>query len=336
MPIQILCFGEIMLRLSPSGFQKLEQAKEFKMDFGGSESNVAASLAQLGCYVKYLSRVPEQPISQAALQSLAQFGVNTSVTVKGGDRLGIYFVEQGSGRRNSKVIYDRKNSGMHTLQPGQIDWNHVLEDVSWFHWSGITPSLSLSAAKATLEGLQIAFEKKIFISCDLNYRSKLWDYGVPPHKIMPELVELAGLVVGDIDVLPVYFELEAKSTQEGFEVIQNRFPNVQYIAMTDREGRSASHNDYQGYLFHRSNTFLSRYYDLPDMVDRIGSGDAFMAGLIYGLQSLPHDQSSLQNAVDLATACAVYKHYVPSDLNVFTLEDLVGLMKGGTGGKVKR
>mgnify|MGYP000983955008 CR=1 FL=1 len=331
--MKIVCFGEIMLRLTPHVFQKIEQAKSFLHDYGGSESNVSVTLAQLGAEVYYVTRVPDNPFGQSALNSLAQFGVDTGRSVKGGGRLGIYFVELGSGRRNSKVIYDRSHSGMHSLKPGMIDWKTVLKDTDWFHWSGITPSLSMEAASATEEALSVASELKLKISCDLNYRSKLWQYGVKPFEVMPRLIEYCDVLFGDLDVMDVYFGIQSQSMEIDVMNLQKRFPKLSYIALSDREGLSATHNTYQGFLFHNGKSYISKKYDMPDMIDRIGSGDAFAGGLIY---QLAYTQNKLDYAIDYATATSVYKHYVPGDMNCITKDDVESLMKGGSGAKVKR
>jgi 2-dehydro-3-deoxygluconokinase len=328
----IICFGEVMLRLTPYMYQKLEQAKSLSLDFGGSESNVAVTLAQLNQAVRYVTRVPDNSFGETALNSLDQFGINTSYSIKGGERLGIYFVELGSGRRSSKVIYDRKNSGMHSLAPGMIDWSIVLPGCTWFHWSGITPALSKNAAAATKGAILAAKQAGVKISCDLNYRSKLWDYGIPPHKIMPELIELCDVIVGDMDVMDTYFQLPCSDMHDGFQKLSIRFPNLEFIGVSERSGLSATHNTYQGYLYHKGVIEVSTKYDLPDMVDRIGSGDAFTAGLIHQLQYT----NNLKEIVEFATATSVYKHYIPGDMNYFSIEDIHGLMHGQSGGKVKR
>lgn len=329
----IICFGEIMLRLSPFMYQKLEQSKSLTLDFGGSESNVAITLAQLLQNVRYVTRLPENSIGQAALNSLNQFGIDTSYSIHGGDRLGVYFVELGSGRRSSKVIYDRKNSGMHTLYPGMIDWDRVFEGANWFHWSGITPALSLNAAHACREAIIKAKQAGLKISCDLNYRSKLWDYGVKPYAIMPELIDHCDMIVGDMDVMDIYFQLPCNDMYDGFEKLSYRFPNLEYIGLTERTGYSATHNTYQGYIYHKGAIEESKKYDLPDMVDRIGSGDAFTAGLIHSLQN---KKNTLVEKIEFATATSVYKHYVPGDMNYFSQDDILGLIDGQSGGKVKR
>lgn len=331
--MNIICFGEVMLRLSPFMYQKLEQSKSFSLDFGGSESNVAVTLAQLKQDVRYVTRVPNTGFGQAALNSLKQFGIDTSHSIYGGDRLGIYFVELGSGRRSSKVIYDRKNSGMHSLHTGMFDWRQICTSADWFHWSGITPALSKNAADACKEAIIYAKQSGLKVSCDLNYRSKLWDYGFKPYSIMPELIENCDMIIGDMDVMETYFQLPCTDMYDGFKKLADRFPNLEYIGLTERAGYSATHNTYQGYIYHSGVIEESKKYDLPDMIDRIGSGDAFTAGLIHMLQN---NKNTLSETIEFATATSVYKHYVPGDMNYFSQEDILGLIKGQSGGKVKR
>lgn len=314
-------------------YQRLEQSNSFAIEYGGSESNVSASLAQLNAPVKYITRVPDHSFGNSALNCLSRVGVKTKECVFGGDRLGVYYVELGSGRRNSKVIYDRAGSSMASLKTGMIDWSEIFKDADWFHWSGITPAISESAALATGEALLAAKEAGLTISCDLNYRSKLWKYGLAPIEIMPDLVALSDVVVGDEDVLGVYFGIQSNGMMDAFEKMSTLFPNIKYISFTEREAYSATHNSYKGFIYHEGKITESKKYDMPDIVDRIGTGDAYMAGLIYKLHQ---EKTDLKEVVEFATATGVYKHYVPGDLNIFTIDDIETLMKGGTGGKVKR
>lgn len=325
-----------MLRLTPVQYQRLEQAKLLNIEYGGSESNVATTLAQLDVPVHYITRVPDNSFGQSALGTLASVGVNVQDSVTGGDRLGIYFVELGAGKRNSRVIYDRVNSSMYLLKPGMIDWKSIFKSASWFHWSGITPSISLSAAEACAEAIQAARDAGIKISCDLNYRSKLWKYGVHPSEIMPDLIRSCHVISGDEDVLEVYFKIKSSSRLDAFEKLQSAFPHTEFISFSDREGLSATHNTYQGYLFHNKEVYESKKYDIPDIIDRLGTGDALMAGLIYKLQAWYEGKTDLQSSIEFATAIAVHKHYIPGDINRVSKEEVEALMAGNTGGKVRR
>ncbi len=334
--MQTLCFGEIMLRFSPPGAQRLVQAQQFDAVFGGSEANVAVSLAQFGLPAAYLTRVPDSELGRAALDAVARFGVKAEFALRGGERLGLYFLEQGVGRRASKIIYDRAGSGMATLAPGMIDWQSALENTSWLHWSGITPALSQSAAGALLEGLKMARERGICISCDLNYRANLWKYGKTPADVMPPLVALTDVLLGDETAFKVCLRVKSPgqtNPEALLATVKAMFPKLQYLAMTQREGFSASHNSYQGLIYDGKQVFFSQKYDLPDILDRIGTGDAFMAGLIFGLQK---NEVDLQETVEFAAAAAALKHYIEGDFNLCSETEVRTLMTGDSGGRVRR
>lgn len=334
--MSILCFGEIMLRLSPPGAQRVAQARQWEGMFAGSEANVAVSLAQFGLPVAYLTRVPDQALGQAALAAVAQYGVATHLAVKGGERLGIYFLEQGVGRRASKVLYDRAHSGMASLAPGMIDWRQALAGATWLHWSGITPALSPGAADALLEGLLMARELRIPVSGDLNYRANLWTYGKQPVAIIPPLIACTDVLLGDETAFGICLGIdqEANAAPDSWlAAVKTAFPGLRHIAMTRREGFSASHNSYQGVLYDGEKVFFSPKYDLPDLLDRIGSGDAFMAGLLFGLLK---NEADLQEVVGFATAAAALKHYIPGDFNLCSEAEVRALMAGSSGGRVSR
>jgi len=325
-----------MLRLSPPGAQRMVQARQFEAVYGGSEANVAVSLAPFGIKTAYLTRVPDNELGQAALAAVAQYGVATHLALQGGERLGIYFLEQGAGRRASKVRYDRAGSGMASLGPGMIDWRAALEHAGWLHWSGITPALSQGAADALLEGLTVAKELNIPISCDMNYRANLWNFGKKPAEIMPALLAFTDVVLGDETAFDVCLGIKNEvdtAPEVVLSAVKTAFPKLSHIAMTRREGFSASHNSYQGLIFDGQRLFTSKKYDLPDMLDRIGGGDAFMAGLVFGLQKSDAD---LQEVIEFATAAAAYKHYISGDFNLCTESEVRALMAGNSGGRVNR
>jgi 2-dehydro-3-deoxygluconokinase len=331
--MKTLCFGEIMLRLTPPNELRLVQANSFDAVYGGSEANVAVALSQLGLPTEYVSRVPDSDLGRAALGALSRYNVDTRMSVFGGERLGLYFLEMGAGRRGSKIIYDRQGSGMATLQPGMIDWRKVMEDVAWLHWSGITPALSQGAADTVFEALKVAQDMRVKVSCDLNYREKLWQYGKTPAQIMPNLVAYCDVMLGDRTAFELYFGIREQEDLALFQAVQQRFTNMQAIAMTSREGISASHNTYKGILFDGQQVYHSRHYELPDMLDRIGGGDAFMAGLIYGLRKALGDP---QDAIEFAAAAAAIKHYVRGDFNICSEQEVRALIAGNTGGRVNR
>lgn len=325
-----------MLRLTPFNYQRIEQAKILGIEYGGSESNVATTLAQLGTAVNYVTRVPDNSFGRSALACMEEWGVHTGHCLYGGDRLGIYFVETGAGRRNSKVIYDRIGSSMYLLEPGMIQWAAIFKDAQWFHWSGITPAISQSAADACKEAVRAAREAGLMISCDLNYRSKLWKYGVHPNKVMPDLIRECDVISGDEDVLDTYFNIKSSGRKDAFEKVQNRFPKAKFISFTEREGLSATHNTYQGYLFYDNHIYESKKYDIPDIIDRLGTGDAFMAGLIHTLKDGPQNNDEIQLCIDFATAVAVHKHYIAGDINIVSKDEVESLVAGNTGAKVRR
>lgn len=332
--MKIVCFGEIMLRLSPPDGLRFLQANTFDANYGGSEANVAVSLAQWGIPSSFVTRVPDNELGRAALGAVTRHGASTQNCIFGGERLGLYFLEPGVGRRGSKVLYDRQNSGMASLEPGMIDWRKALQDATWLHWSGITPALSHSAADATLEALQFAAELQLPVSCDLNYRDKLWKYGKSPAEVMPQLMEHTHLILGDALTFDLYFGMKNADETALLHNVHDRFPQLQYVAMSSREGISATHNTYRGVLFDGETVHHSRTYDLPDMLDRIGSGDAFMAGLVFSLRNglTAHPQ----DAIEFAAAAAAWKHYVRGDANLATEHEVRSLMAGNMGGWVSR
>ncbi|TAE51657.1 MAG: sugar kinase [Bacteroidetes bacterium] len=330
--MKVLSFGEIMLRLTPPGNKRLTQALSFDIEYGGSESNVAISLAQFGIDSQYITRLPENELGQAALYALARYKVGIDACIRGGDRLGIYFLEMGAGKRSSKVTYDRAHSGMATLAPGMIDWAKACAGAGWFHWSGITPGISRSAAEATVEAIQSADKQGLTISCDLNYRSALWKYGSAPRDIMPQMVEHCSVLQGDPSAFELYFDIRAQDPHELLAAVQARFPRLRYLTMSSRQGLSASHNVYRGYLHTEGQTLVSQEHSLPDILDRIGSGDAFMAGLIYGIVQGKAPEQTLE----FAAAAAAWKHYVHGDINLASIAEIEALAAGNTGGRVLR
>jgi 2-dehydro-3-deoxygluconokinase len=332
--MDILCFGEIMLRLSPPNGLRLVQTPTFEATYGGSEANVAVSLAQLGLSAAYTTRVPDNELGRAALGAVARYGVDVRRSIFGGERLGVYFLEMGAGLRGSRVLYDRQGSGMAQLAPGMVDWRKTLENASWLHWSGITPALSHSAAEATLEALRVADDLHIRVSCDLNYRDKLWKYGKSPRDIMPKLVEYTDVLLGDRTAFDICLGIPEEPDDAALlQSVARHFPRLRCVAMSSRQGNTASHNHYRGLLFDGQQCYASRAYEMPDMLDRIGGGDAFMAGLIFGLRQALYDP---QETIEFAVASAALKHYVRGDFNLSTESEVRALMAGNTGGKVSR
>jgi len=340
----IATFGEIMLRLSPPGFERLLQSPNLIATFGGGEANVAVSLAQFDAPSRFITVLPSaNPIADAFVGELRRFGVDSGRIVRAPGRMGIYFVETGANQRPSKVFYDREFSAIALARPGTIDWDAALEDATWLHVTGITPALSASAAELTLEAVRAARGKGIQVSCDLNYRKNLWKWGKQACEVMPELLKFADVCIAneedcqkavnihvDIDVESGHLEREKYG--ELCERVLATFPNLKLLAITLRESKSASHNGWSACL-HTGREFLcSRRYDITHIVDRVGGGDSFAAGLIYGLTHLP----APQDALEFAVAAGCLKHSIPGDFNRFSAEEVRALAAGGGSGRVQR
>jgi 2-dehydro-3-deoxygluconokinase len=350
---KVVTFGEIMMRLSPPGFLRFTQARAFDVIYGGGEANVAVSLAHFGVPVDYVTRLPANELGDACIQFLGQFGVGVDKIVRGGERLGIYFLEMGAAQRASVVIYDRAHSALATVERGMIDWQNVLSDADWFHWTGITPAISAGAADVCLEVLQTAREMGLTISCDLNYRKKLWKWGRRAGEVMSELVSHCDIAIGNEEDADKVFGIKApkadvlagKVGTEPYrhvcEALAQRFPNLRAIAVTLRGSLSASHNTWSGVLWTRAETgaaepdnfHVGPTYDITHIVDRVGAGDAFVAGLIYGLRSFGNDYGT---ALDFAVAASCLKHSMIGDFNLATVAEVEKLMGGDVSGRVSR
>ncbi len=337
-------FGEIMLRLSPPGFQRFVQARSFDVVYGGGEANVAAALANFGLPVEYVTRLPANDLGEACLFYLRQFGIGTNHIVRGGDRLGIYFLEMGAVQRGSKVIYDRTNSSLATIQPGMIDWQAAFEGADWFHWTGITPAISEGAAATCLEAVKTAREMGLTISCDLNYRAKLWKWGRPAGEVMSELVAYADIAIGNEEDADKVFGIKAPDTDVTAgkveadkyrfvcEGLAQRFPSLKKIAITLRGSVSASHNTWSAVLWDGGDFLIGSTYDITHIVDRVGGGDSFVAGLIYGLRAY----DSPRQALEFAIAASCLKHTIFGDFNIVSVAEVEKLLKGDASGRVSR
>jgi 2-dehydro-3-deoxygluconokinase len=337
-------FGEIMLRLAPPGFERFLQSPQFVASFGGGEANVAVALAMFGLPSTYVTALPKKnPIADAVIGDLRRFGVDTSKIVRGIGRMGIYYVEAGANQRPSKVIYDREYSAIALAKCGDIDWSHVFEGAGWFHLTGITPAISASAADLALESVRKAREMGVTVSCDLNYRKNLWQWGKLATEVMPGLVKHVDIAIANEEdvqmALGIQAEVDVHSGQLDRAQYQaltaqvlTQYPNLKAIAITLRESRSASHNAWSACLNDRQEFSLSRHYDITHIVDRVGSGDSFAAGLIYGFQML----STHQEALEFAAAAGCLKHSIPGDFSRSTMEEVETLLKGGGSGRVQR
>jgi 2-dehydro-3-deoxygluconokinase len=342
---KVVTFGEIMLRLTPTGFNRFSQASSFDVVYGGGESNVAVSLANYGIPVSFVTRLPDNDIGDCALMEMRKRNVMVNDIIKGGDRLGIYFLEMGAVSRGSKVIYDRDHSSICDIQKGMIDWAKVFDGATWFHWTGITPAISQGAADVCLEAIQMANKMGITVSTDLNYRKKLWNYGKQPGEVMPALVEGCDVILGNEEDAEKHFGIHPKGVdvhhgetvdaQAYLSVCQQvmeRFPRAKKVITTLRGSLSASHNTWAGVLYDGKTLYESPTYQITHIVDRVGGGDSFMGGLIYGLMTYDDDQKAL----DFAVAASCLKHTIYGDANLVTVSEVESLMKGNTSGRVSR
>ncbi len=334
----VVTFGESLLRLSPPDHLRFRQTSILELVFGGAEANVAVSLAHFGIPVQYVTRLPENELGIACVQWLRQYGVGTDFIEIGGDRLGLYFLEVGSGHRPSQVIYDRAHSAFATMDEQMIDWPRVFSPAGWFHCSGISPAVSAGAAKATVHAVDSARKAGLVISCDLNYRHSLWKWGASPATVMPDLVQQctvlsansAHLMLGLPDLPPGRTPAEAI---EACAQLSGVYPNLQQIAMTCRENQPAGEQHFTAVLWHTGRAYHSPTFPLSDMVDRIGAGDAFMAGLIYGLISFPDDP---QQIINFAAASAILKYTIMGDANLVSRAEIEHLLSTRNSGDVIR
>ncbi|MDC0098071.1 sugar kinase [Flavobacteriaceae bacterium] len=344
---KVVTFGEIMLRLSPQGFLRFSQSNSFDVVYGGGESNVAVSLANYGVPVDFVTRLPQNDIGQCAMMEMRKRGVGVDKIIYGGDRLGIYFLETGAVSRGSKVVYDRAHSAISEIKPGMVDWKSVFKDVNWFHWTGITPAISQGAADTCLEAVKIASEMGITVSTDLNYRAKLWNYGVEPEAIMTELTSYCDIILGNEEDAEKHFGIKPEGldiTTQGAHVkaeaflsvcqqMMQKFPRAKKVITTLRGSISASHNTWAGVMYDGKQMYKSNEYQITDIVDRVGGGDSFMGGLIYGLLKYPQND---QNALDFAVAASCLKHTIKGDANLATISEVEKLMGGDSSGRVAR
>lgn len=337
-------FGEIMLRLAPPGFERFLQSPQFIATFGGGEANVAVALAQLGAPAAFVTVLPEKnPLADVAVRDLRGLAVDTSRIVRAKGRMGIYFLETGANQRPSKVVYDREYSAISLARPGAISWDQALNGASWFHITGITPAISASAADLSLEAVRAARAKGVSVSCDLNFRKNLWKWGKPAAQVMRELIPFVDVAIAneeDVQMslgIEAFVDVRAGSLDHAqYEELTSRvlaeFPSLKTVAVTLRESKSASHNGWSACLNDRTQFLTSRHYDIRHIVDRVGSGDSFAAGLIYGLQRL----SSNQEALEFAVALSCLKHSIPGDFSRTTLDEVQALLKGDGSGRVQR
>lgn len=340
---QVVTFGEVMLRLKSPGFERMFQSPMLEATFGGAEANVAVSLAQYGIQARFATAVPANNVGEACVAELRRFGVDTSAMRRQGDRLGVYFLEPGANQRPSKVTYDRSGSSIATAKRGDFDWKAVFDGAKWFHISGVTPAISACAADLALEAVQAARSQGLTVSCDYNYRKNLWRWGKKAPEVMRELVKhvqvgianeedcqkALGLEVS-VDVERGHLELDQYRALA--QRVLDAFPNLERQVITLRESHSADRNAWSAVLLTRSKFIQSRQYDITDIVDRVGAGDSFAAGLIYGMLTYGDDAKALE----FAAAASCLKHSILGDFNRVSVSEVEALMQGEASGRVQR
>ena len=343
---KVVTFGEIMLRLATPGYQRFIQSNSLGATFGGGEANVAVSLANYGVPVEFVTRLPENDIAEWCISDLRKYNVGTTRILRGGERVGIYFLETGAVARPSKVVYDRTHSSIASVEKGMFNWQEILKEATWFHWTGITPALSQGAADACLEAIQTANEMGVTVSCDLNYRKNLWKYGKEASEIMPALVAGCDVILGNEEdaekvfgIKPEGFnvehtggEVDAADFESVCKQMMQQFPRAKKVIITLRGSINANHNTWGGCLW-SDRLYQSKRYDITHIVDRVGGGDSFMGGLIYGLLTYKDDD---QKALDFAVAASCLKHTVYGDFNLVSAPEVETLMKGDGSGRVVR
>ncbi|MEK6781150.1 MAG: sugar kinase [Bacteroidota bacterium] len=342
---KVVTFGEIMLRLAAPNYFRFAQSTEFEVTFGGGEANVAVSLANYGIPASFVTSLPKNDIGDFAITTLRTHDVDTSLIVRGGERIGIYYLEAGAVSRGSKVIYDRANSSFANLKKGSIDWEKVFQGVTWFHWTGITPAVSEGAAEACKEACEVASKKGITISTDLNYRNKLWKWGKTAGEVMEKLVSHCDIILGNEEDAEMVFgikpegvdvksgHVEGAAYESVGKQLMAKFPKAKKVIITLRGSINASHNSWSGVLWDGKKFVEAPTYQITHIVDRVGGGDSFMGGLIYGLISYPTND---QKALDFAVAASCLKHTIKGDFNRVTIEEVEKLMEGDASGRVSR
>jgi len=340
---RVVTFGEIMLRLKAPGHERLFQSPALEATFGGAESNVAVSLAQWGHASRFVTLLPANPLGDAAIGELRRFGVDVSQVRRGGNRLGVYYLETGATQRPSTVVYDRAGSSVAGIAKGDIDWTAVFDGADWFHISGVTPAISAEAAAASLEAVQAARARRITVSCDYNYRANLWQYGRKAQDVMREIVRHVQVGIANEEDcqkslgVPVDVDVrEGVLDEDKYRTLAQRvfdaFPNLEKQVITLRESKSADSNGWSACLYDGTTFRRSRTYEISDIVDRVGSGDAFAAGVIHGLMVYGDDARALEFAV----AAGCLKHSIPGDFNRVSLNDVERLVGGDGSGRVQR
>jgi 2-dehydro-3-deoxygluconokinase len=342
---KIITFGEIMLRLATPDHQRFSQVTSFNASFGGGEANVAVSLANFGLQTEFVTSLPRNDLGQSVLMDLKKYSVGTNYIIYGGERLGIYFLETGSVSRPSKVIYDRAHSSISEIKTKMIDWDAVFKDASWFHWTGITPAISEGAALVCSEAINAANRMGITVSCDLNFRKNLWKWGKTANEVMPDLVKNCDIILGNEEDAEKVFGIKPDGTDVSSGHIsaakyhsvclklKKQFPKAKKIIITLRGSINADHNTWSGVLYNGEKLLEAPEYQITHIVDRVGGGDSFMAGIIYGILNWPGDD---QKTLNFAVAASCLKHTIQGDFNHVSVSEVEQLLKGDGSGRVVR
>lgn len=328
----IVTFGEVLMRLSTPGFARFEQARQFDITYAGGEANVASALAYWGHHTAHVTRFPNTPIGRTAAQFLQFHGVDTSHILYGGDRIAVYFLETGASLRPSQIVYDRYNSSFANQDPAELDWDNILKDAKWFHWAGITPALSQAAADALLKGIQTARKYGVTVSGDIFYRANLWKYGKKPSEILPALTEGTDIVIANEINIQEIFGIGGKDFVEASSNLQKAFPQVKTVVDTKRTSLSATHNLLRAYLWNGTELLETKDVEINPIVDRVGGGDAFIAGLVHGLLTFDNEQKALEFGV----AASALKHTIEGDALIATIAEIEAIQQGETSGRIKR
>ncbi len=329
---KVITLGEVMMRLSTPGFSRFTQADSFNVVYAGSEANVAVSLSNFGIPSAHVTRFPDNDLGKAATQSLMRYGVDTRNILYGEERIGVYFLENGAMQRPSRIIYDRFDSAFAHIKPSMVDWDKVFADAKWFHYTGITPAISQGAADVCYEGVKAAKKKGITISGDINYRRNLWQYGKTAREIMPALIEHTDIIVAGTTDIENCLGITGEDFTAVCKKVTAAHPNIKKITSTHRESISSSHNKMSGVLWNGKSLLQSKEYNLTHIVDRVGTGDAYMSGLIYGWLMNKSEQQVLEFAM---AACAL-KHALEGDVNLVSVAEVEALEKGENVGKLLR
>ncbi|MHA3774250.1 PfkB family carbohydrate kinase [Verrucomicrobiota bacterium sgz303538] len=326
---RVVTFGEIMLRLTTPGFQRFSHATHFEITFGGAEANVGVAIAQFGGEASFVTKLPQNEVAERALMELRGLGVDVTRVVRGGDRIGVYFLEQGASQRAGKVIYDRAHSALAVAKPSDFDWDHIFEGAGWFHWSGISPALSASAAQITADACAAAKRRGLTVSFDLNYRAKLWTREEAGATLRP-LLKHVDVCVTSAEEVRTVFGLDVSGEEASLRALSEEF-SIGTVAFTRRQASSASSTNWGAMLLKDGQVCTSPIHEIT-IVDRVGAGDSFTGGLIFSL--LRGDVP--QKAIDFAVAASCLKHTVPGDYNLVSLAEVEALAAGGHGGRVQR